>query len=161
GVPAAVAIAIGLNLLATLCAWPARFVFDVRRPEPPGTAISGFFRDCRRILHDRDSRAPALGLACFMAVLTVGTGAIVAYLLRPDAGVAGTASAGTAIGHTTAGGDLTLGILMVGLGAALGSLCAGIQRNPHRVLGFVPVGATGLVGALLLATVSDHITWPA
>jgi 1-acyl-sn-glycerol-3-phosphate acyltransferase len=154
GVPAAVAVAIGLNFLATLCALPAWFAFDVRRPEAASAAIADFFRDCRRILADGYSRTPVLGLACFMAVLTVGTGAIVAYIFRPDS-VAGSAS------DRTASNDLTLGILMVGFGAAAGSLCAGIQRNPHRVLGFVPVGASGLVIALLLAMVMNHVTWPA
>ncbi len=36
-------------------------------------------------------------------------------------------------------------------GVAVGSLLAGLQRHPRRVLGLVPWGATGLTAGLIVA----------
>src|SRR5262249_13641007 len=41
-------------------------------------------------------------------------------------------------------------------GAALGSLLASVPRHPRRVLGLVPLGATGLVVGLALAALGSH-----
>ncbi len=127
---------LGLNLLSIVTALPVSFPSDVRRPEPPGRAIAGFFRDSRRI-----SREPAagslLGLACFQAVVTAGAGAMVA--------------------HTLAGNQhegLLHALGLIGLGAGLGCLTASLQGHPRRSLGLVPLGATGLLLALAWATLA-------
>jgi 1-acyl-sn-glycerol-3-phosphate acyltransferase len=97
--------------------------------------VAGFFRDCARIGRERDAAASLAGLAAFQAVVTAGSGALVA--------------------HTLAGGPHGQGILqallLVMLGAALGCGTASLQGHPYRSLGGVPLGATGLLVALAWA----------
>jgi 1-acyl-sn-glycerol-3-phosphate acyltransferase len=128
-------VLLGLNLLSLLAALPASFPSDVRRPESPVRAIAGFFADCRRIGREPAAAGSLLGLACFQAVVTAGSGAIVEHTL---------------------GQGLHEGLLqalgLIGLGAALGCLTASWQGHPRRSLGLVPLGATGLLLALAWAT---------
>jgi 1-acyl-sn-glycerol-3-phosphate acyltransferase len=139
GLPAVVAMAIGLNFLAAVTAWPAFFRADVRRPEHASQALAGFFRDAGRIWRDDEARAALLGLAGLRAVVAGATGAFIAVLLKDES---------MTLEHIEAGGWILGWIL---LGAAAGSLLAGAQRHPWRALGLVPLGATGLVAGLVVA----------
>jgi 1-acyl-sn-glycerol-3-phosphate acyltransferase len=147
GFPAAVAVAVGLDVIAVLAALPVWFQSDVRRPEEPGQAIRGFFRDSWRILRNGESRGTLLGLACFLAIVATGSGAIIAYLQPADA--------------PETEGVLMGALVCVGVGAALGSVLAGVQGHSSRAMGLVPLGATGLLLVLACATYSADLRWPA
>jgi 1-acyl-sn-glycerol-3-phosphate acyltransferase len=137
--PLVAAVLLGLNLLCLLTALPVAFPSDTRRPEPVGRAVTGFFRDCRRILADRTACASLLGLAGFQALVTAGSGAFVARALGPD----------------SPGADgLLQALVLVGVGAALGCLAASLQGHPCRSLGLVSLGATGLLIALAWAALA-------
>jgi 1-acyl-sn-glycerol-3-phosphate acyltransferase len=135
----AVPMMLALNLLSVLTALPASFPSDVRRPEAPVRAVAGFFRDSLRVARTPAAAGAVLGLACFQALVTAGSGAIVTQ---------------------TTGGDVHAGLLpalvLVGAGAGLGCLTAGLQGHPLRSLGLIPLGATGLLLALAWATTSLH-----
>jgi 1-acyl-sn-glycerol-3-phosphate acyltransferase len=124
---------VGLNALCFLTALPLSFPSDVPRPETPARAVAGFFRDCGRILRDPVARWNVLGLAAFQAVVTGGSGALVAHALKREGAEQG---------------DLLRAMTLVGVGAALGCLAAGLQGNLRRSPGLVPFGATGLLLAL-------------
>ncbi len=126
-----IAVLLGLNVLSLAAAFPAAFPSDVRRPEPPGQAIVGFFRDSMRIGRDQAALASLLGLACFQAIVTAGAGALVQHTL--DRGLSQ---------------GLLQVMLLMGAGAGLGCLTAAWQGHPRRSLGLVPLGATGLLLAL-------------
>jgi 1-acyl-sn-glycerol-3-phosphate acyltransferase len=126
-----VAVLTALNLLSFLTAIPASFPSDVRRPEPLGRAVSGFFRDAVRIGRERAAFGSLLGLACFQAIVTAGSGAIVQGTLDHDLSQ-----------------GLLHSMLLMGAGAGLGCLTAAWQGHPRRSLGLVPLGATGLLVAL-------------
>jgi 1-acyl-sn-glycerol-3-phosphate acyltransferase len=145
-IPAALAAATGLNLLGVLTALPAYFPADVRRPESPARAVAGFFADSRRILRDRQACASLAGLAAFWGLLTAGSGAVLAYALRPD--------------FSTRPDALPLALIWISVGAGLGSLLAGLQKHTRRALGLVPLGAAGLLGALAWAALSTDLAWP-
>jgi 1-acyl-sn-glycerol-3-phosphate acyltransferase len=132
--PAPVVVAAVLNLAAALLAIPAYFPSDVRRPEPPLAAVSGFFGDGRRILADREARYALFGLAFFLALMTVGTGAMAGFALEPSAGVEKD--------------RLLRTLLLVFLAVAAGSWLAGFQKHLYRGLGLVPVAAVGMFLAL-------------
>ncbi len=125
-------VLLALNLVAFLAALAVSFPSDVLRPEPPRQAIAGFFRDALRVARSSEALGLLLGLAALQALVTAGPGAVV-ELARG------------------AGGGLLKVMLLVGLGAALGCGAASLQGHPHRSLGLVPYGATGLVLALLWA----------
>ncbi|HYT94048.1 MAG TPA: MFS transporter, partial [Gemmataceae bacterium] len=134
---AAVVLAAGLNLFALVTALPVRFHADVRRPESPGQAIAGFFRDTRRILAEPEARGSLLALASLRGLVGAMMGAILAVALG--------------------GGRFTIDNLIVdialwiALGVAVGSLLAGVQRHPRRALGLVPIGCSGLLLGLILS----------
>jgi 1-acyl-sn-glycerol-3-phosphate acyltransferase len=128
--PRVVAVLIGLNALSFVAALPVSFPSDVRRPEPPAQAVAGFFRDARRIAREPDAAGYLLGMASLQALVTAGSGAMVALAL-----------AGSGEGALSA-------LVQVGIGAALGCAVASLEGHPHRCLGLVPYGATGLVLAL-------------
>ena len=146
GVPAAVAVVLALCLVALAAALPAHFPSDVRRSEPPGRAVVGFFHDTARVLRDGPARAHLLALAGFLALMVAGAGAMLAY------------SGGLSLSgeRTRLGGVMAL----VGAGVAAGSLLAGLQGNLHRSLGFVPWGAAGLLGALAWAALGGGVYGP-
>jgi 1-acyl-sn-glycerol-3-phosphate acyltransferase len=135
----------GLNLLAALTAAPARFPSDVRRPESPGQALAGFFRDCARILRDCEARGALLGLAGFLGLITAGSGALVAHVLGDDA-----------VNHIDA---LRQALIFVTVGAVLGCGLAGLQGHLRRSLGLVPAAATGLLLVLAWAAARADLHW--
>jgi 1-acyl-sn-glycerol-3-phosphate acyltransferase/MFS family permease len=132
-------ILLGLNAVCLVTALPVAFPSDVIRPEPPGRAVAGFFADCGRILRDREARSSVLGLAAFQAVVTAGSGALLAPVL-------------TGVEFSPA--DLFRPMLLVGGGAAVGCAAAALQGHPRRCLGLVPLGATGLLLALIWASLA-------
>ncbi|MBL8800002.1 MAG: MFS transporter [Planctomycetia bacterium] len=141
--PPALLLAIGASVLAALCALAADFPSDVRRPERPWQAMQGFFRDTRRVWGDSTSREAQLALASFLGLVTAGSGAMVMHALRPEAG-----------------GDYLLvvqAMLVVSVGTALGSCLAGWPGDLRRSLGFVPMGALGLLLALTWAAVATAV----
>jgi 1-acyl-sn-glycerol-3-phosphate acyltransferase len=133
----AVAVLLGLNLLSVLAALPVWFPSDVLRPEAPGRAIAGFFRDGLRIGREPVAIGSLLGLACFQALVTAGSGALVEQTLSREL-------------HEGFLQALALSML----GAGLGCLTASAQGHPLRCLGLVPLGATGLLLALGWATLA-------
>jgi 1-acyl-sn-glycerol-3-phosphate acyltransferase len=145
--PLAVAVTAVLNLLALVTALPVGFPSDVLRPERPTQAMVGFFRDCRRILADREARDSLLAMAAFFGLLIGATGAVVGYALGPQ--FAGRHDA------------LIWALVWVTNGAAAGSLLASIEGHHRRSLGLVPYAATGLLAAFGWLAVSTNLTWPA
>jgi 1-acyl-sn-glycerol-3-phosphate acyltransferase len=127
-------VLLGLNLLCLLAAVPAAFPSDVRRPEPPGRAVAGFFRDTARIARVRPAAGALLGLAGFQALVTATAGALVAATLGSDAGA-----------------GLLPALVVLGAGGALGGGASALPGHPRRNLGLVPLGATGLLLALAWA----------
>lgn len=149
--PAAVAVAVLLNGVGLLAAFPVRFRTDLRRPEPLGQALAGFFRDSRRILRQRESRACLLGLAYLRGVVTAMTGGVLACTLTRQA------ESGQGIPYQ----ELLWSGAWILIGVAAGSLLAGVQGHPFRALGLVPVGATGLLAGLLgAASTADDLVAP-
>ncbi len=127
------AVLLGLNALCVVTALPATFPSDLPRPEPPARAVADFFGDCGRVLRDCEARGSLLGLAAFQAVVTAGSGALLAVVLaREGFGLA----------------DLLRPLALAGGGAALGCAGASLAWHPRRCLGLVPFGATGLLAAL-------------
>lgn len=139
---AAIVLSAALYGFAALAALPAVFPSDVRREEPPGAAVAGFFRDSGRVWRDGKARLTMLGLACFMALIAAGAGAVVAYILGRSED------------------KLLMGLMLVMLGASAGSWLAGLEGHENRVLGLVPYGAVGLLLALAWAAVASHIEAP-
>jgi 1-acyl-sn-glycerol-3-phosphate acyltransferase len=146
GNPAALAVILLLNLVAVLTALPVTFPSDVIRPEPPLRAVADFFRDAGRIWQQRAARASLLGLAGFMGLVVVGTGAILAYTDAFD----------PANGKT----PLMAALVLVMVGAALGSFVAGLQGHPYRAIGLIPLGSIGLLVALVWALLGADPFWP-
>jgi 1-acyl-sn-glycerol-3-phosphate acyltransferase len=127
---AAVGLLLGLNLLCLLTAVPVHFRSDVLRPETPGRAFRGFFRDLARTWKVPAAQGNLVGLASFQAVVTAASGALLTATLL------------------TAGQGLLQALLLLGLGAALACATASLQANPRRNSGLVPLGATGMLVTL-------------
>lgn len=139
--PAPVVLALALNGLALATALPVRFPSDVRRDDSPKEAIRGFFRDCIRIWAERETRFSLFGLALLRGMITAMAGAFLPVVMARE--------------EDPFGRLIVIGG-WVGAGAALGSLLAGIQRHPRRVLGMAPIGAVGMaVGLAFAASASD------
>jgi 1-acyl-sn-glycerol-3-phosphate acyltransferase/MFS family permease len=144
--PPAVALALACSMVSLLTALPVSFRGDVRRAEPAAMAVRGFFRDLKRIFAVREARVSLLAMAGLRGLVAAATGALLAVML------------GGATGRATpelVGELIQLG-LWIGGGCAVGSLVAGVQGNPRRALGLVPLSATGLaLGLLITALTGD------
>lgn len=127
-------------LVTFALALPVRFDSDVRRPEAPKQAIAGFFRDVGRVWHEREARWCLFGLASLRGLITGMTGAILAAILGGN--------------DADLEALVEIGGYVIG-GVAAGSLLAGLQKHPRRVLGLVPWGATGLTVGLFVAAAGD------
>jgi 1-acyl-sn-glycerol-3-phosphate acyltransferase len=125
-----------LYLLGFVFAVPVRFATDLHRPEVPAQAVVGFFRDVGRVWREREARWCLFGLASLRGLITGMTGALIAATLADESADLATL--------------VTIGAYVIG-GVALGSLLAGLQKHPRRVLGLVPWGATGLTIGLIVA----------
>jgi hypothetical protein len=143
GLPVTFAAVLALNGVGFLAALPVAFPSDVRRPEPPGPALAGFFRDCGRLYRHPPARYTLLAIAFLRGLVTVAAGAFIADAL--------------ARGEKA---DVLVSIALFSvLGAAVGSLLAGLQGRPDRILGLVPPASLGLVGALVWAAVAPPVPW--
>jgi 1-acyl-sn-glycerol-3-phosphate acyltransferase len=145
-----VAVLLGLNLLSLAAAFPASFPSDVLRPESPGQAAAGFFRDCVRIGREPAAVASLLGLACFQAIITAGAGALVMQNAECRMQNGGEDGLSFCILHST----FCMELVVIGMAAGLGCLTAAWQGHPRRSLGLVPLGATGLLLGLAWAIYS-------
>jgi predicted MFS family arabinose efflux permease len=124
-----------------LASWPTRFESDPRRPEPAAVAVRAFFSDLRRVVCDRGALAPLLGLAALRGLAAAAVGALIAAVLDRQGGPGPEAAYRTL---------LTVALLTMA-GAGLGSMLAGLLRDPRRALVLVPSGATGMAVALAWA----------
>ncbi len=141
GWPAPVTLVVLLNGLALLFALPVRFPSDVVRHEAPLQAVRGFFADVRVIWKQREARWCLIGLGGLRGAITGLTGALLASSL-PRLG-------DDPLNWLRNELIPVAGAVMGGM--AVGSLLAGLQRHPRRILSFVPVGAIGLTVAFMLS----------
>jgi 1-acyl-sn-glycerol-3-phosphate acyltransferase len=132
----AVLVLVGLNALCLLGALPASFRSDLRRPESPGAAVRGFFRDLRRIARERTACSTLLTLAGFQGLVAASAGPLVTGALRSD-------QEGLE--------NMLASVILAGIGVALGSGAAALVAHPRRCLGLVPLGAAGMVASLIWA----------
>ncbi|HEV3236220.1 MAG TPA: MFS transporter [Gemmataceae bacterium] len=144
--PAAIGVSAGLSSFSLLAALPVKFRSDPYRTEAPGQAVQGFFRDGRRIAEDRESLGSLVGLACLLALMVAGSGAIFAKEMLPD-------SEGMKK-------DLVYYLILVALGVALGSWTAGLQTHRVRALGLVPFATLGLLAAIVWLMLFSNLTFP-
>jgi 1-acyl-sn-glycerol-3-phosphate acyltransferase len=131
------ALAGGLLCINALClatAFFASFPSDRARPEPIRHAVAGFFGDLARISRERDAQGSLLGLASFQAIVTAGSGVLLARYLA------------SGFDHAD---ELFQALLLVGGGAVAGCALAGWQSHPTRNRGLAPFGAVGLLLALV------------
>ncbi len=140
--PQAEWIVVGAAAVALAAALPAWFVSDLRRPEPPLSAIRDFFEDCLRIFRSVQPRVALLVLACFLGVLTAGSGAVFTQSFDPESGVV----------------DPVI-LILITIGAAAGALLAGWQKHLHRGLGLVPLGSAGLMLSFAWASATGAPSW--
>lgn len=139
---AAIALILALNALAWVTLLPVEFPSDVRRPEPPMQAVRGFFTDLRAIWREREARICLIGLAGKRGIVIGMSGAMLALMYDP------------------ADGQLKLSEIAritcwVAAGVAVGSLAAGIQKHPRRVLGLAPIGGVGFTVGMYYAAAGD------
>lgn len=126
-----------LNVVGLVAALPVMFPSDVYRPEPPFEAVRGFFRDSKRIFATAETRNYLLALACLRGLVLIAPGTLIASAADFDALV-----------HVA---------LWTMLGAALGSLVAGMQRHALRALGLVPYATAGLAAAFVWAALLGEV----
>ncbi|MCI0641792.1 MAG: MFS transporter [Gemmataceae bacterium] len=129
------AVFVGLFALPLVFSFVVWFPSDVVRPETPRQALAGFFRDFRRILLEKEARGCMLGLASLRGLMTALMGALLASAVDGGAGYVQQL--------------LEIGLWIMA-GVAAGSLLAGLQKHPRRILGLVPWGSTGMALGLLL-----------
>jgi 1-acyl-sn-glycerol-3-phosphate acyltransferase len=142
GMQAAGAAIVALNAAAFLLALPVGFASDLCRPEAPWPAIRGFCRDFGRVMSDRETRSCLLALAALRGLVLAATGPGFAVLL----------------GNGELEELMLLSLWILG-GAAIGSLLAGVQGHPTRILGLVPFGTTGFCLALILGAIFQTLPW--
>ena len=136
-----IAVVLALNGVAWLTALPVDFASDVRRDESPGMAVRGFFTDFRAIWNVRDARIALIGLSGKRGLVIGMSGAMLAILFK---------------GQGPMLADIALIACWVAGGVAVGSLAAGLQKHPRRVLGLVPAGATGFAVGMAYAASGDE-----
>ncbi len=141
---AAIVLVFVLNVVAWLTALPVQFPSDVRREEPPWAAVRDFFVDCRRIWKVRDARLSLIGLSGKRGLVIGMAGAMMAILFKDELKLR----------------DIAIITSWVAGGVAIGSLLAGVQKHPRRVLGLVPLGGVGFtVGMMYVATGDRPDPW--
>ncbi|MBI3823603.1 MAG: MFS transporter, partial [Planctomycetes bacterium] len=133
---AAVAVIAALNGVAWLTAAPVAFPSDLRRDEPAWAAVRDFFVDFKRIWNIREARISLIGLSGKRGLVIGMSGAMIAILFRNEVMNL------EVIAHITC---------WVAGGVAVGSLLAGLQKHPRRVLGLVPIGGLGFTLGLMYA----------
>ncbi len=141
GLNAAIGLVFALNGLAWLTALPVDFPSDIRRPDPPALAVRGFFSDLGAIWRTREARICLIGLATKRGVVIGMSGAMLA-LMFSDQGLKLSEIA-----------EVTC---WVAAGVAIGSLGAGIQKHPRRVLGLAPIGGVGFTFGMFYAASGEQ-----
>ncbi|MBI1830435.1 MAG: 1-acyl-sn-glycerol-3-phosphate acyltransferase [Planctomycetes bacterium] len=120
------------------------FPSDVRREEPPLQAVWDFFADCHRIWNDREARICLIGLAGKRGLIIGMSSAMLSLFFGK---------------HFTLT-EIAYILAWVAGGVAVGSLLAGLQKHPRRMLGLVPIGAVGLtIGLGYVATGDKPDMW--
>jgi 1-acyl-sn-glycerol-3-phosphate acyltransferase len=109
---------------------------------PRRGAIAGLARNAGLLFQDREARAALMALAISLSLIA---GQLVSFLVCLERQ------------STRSAVDF---VLQVGAGLTIGSVLAGIQANPRRALGLVPIGFTGLLIALSWAAFDPHSAWP-
>ena len=133
-------VVFALNGVAWLTALPVAFPSDVRRDEPAWQAVRDFFADFRRVWRLREARICLIGLSGKRGLVIGMSGAMLAILFKGE-------------GPNLT--DIAIIACWVAGGVAVGSLAAGLQKHPRRVLGLVPVGGTGFAIGLAYAASED------
>jgi 1-acyl-sn-glycerol-3-phosphate acyltransferase len=136
---AAIVLVTVLNGVAWLTALPAAFPSDVRRAEPPWPAVRDFFVDFRRIWNIREARICIIGLSGKRGLVIGMAGAMMAILFKDGLKL----------------DDIAIITSWVAGGVAVGSLLAGLQKHPRRVLGLVPLGGIGFTVGMAYAATGD------
>jgi 1-acyl-sn-glycerol-3-phosphate acyltransferase len=124
------------NIVATIAAYGANFPSDRCLSPAPASVLPSFFGTGRRIVQDRPALTLLLSLTAFVGILTASAAAMVASLSNI-----------ASLGEIRA-------LPSIGLGLAVGSLLASMQRHPYRGLGLVPLAGAGLVVALAWGALS-------
>ena len=130
-----------LNGIAWLTALPVQFPSDVRRAEPPWPAVRDFFTDFRRIWNIREARICLIGLSGKRGLVIGMSGAMLAILFD---------------GKGYRLDEIAVITCWVAAGVAVGSLLAGVQKHPRRVLGLVPVGGVGFTVGMAYAATGER-----
>lgn len=133
-----IAFMIALNGVALLAAVPVFFPSDLCRDEPPLQAVRDFFTDFGRIWNIREARYCLIGLSGKRGLVIGMSGAMLAILFKDQSY------------------DLKqMGFITcwVAAGVATGSLLAGLQKHPRRVLGLVPIGGIGFTIGMAYAAI--------
>ncbi len=138
-------VLVSLYGIALFTALPVRFPSDVRRDEAPWPAVRGFFADCAAIWRVREARICLIGLAGKRGLVIGMSNAMLALLFG---------------GQRFNLPEMALIVSWVAGGVALGSLLAGLQKHPRRVLGLVPFGGVGFtIGMAYAAGGDDPNLW--
>ncbi len=142
---AAIVLVFALNAVAWLTLLPVGFPSDIHRSEPPMQAIRGFFTDLAAIWREREARICLIGLAAKRGMVIGMSGAMLAILFS-DQGLKLS--------------DVAEITCWVAAGVAIGSLGAGIQKHPRRVLGLAPIGGVGFtIGMFYAASGEKPDVW--
>jgi len=136
---AAIVVIFMLNAAAFLTALPVEFASDIRREEPAWAAVRDFFADVRRVWNEREARICLIGLSGKRGLIIGMSNSMLALFFGKQFTL-------TQIAEILA---------WVAGGVAFGSLMAGLQKHPRRVLGLVPIGAIGLTIGLAYAATGD------
>ncbi|MSQ96241.1 MAG: MFS transporter [Gemmataceae bacterium] len=136
---------VSLYCLALFTALPVGFPSDVRRDDAPWPAVRGFFADCAAIWRVREARICLIGLAGKRGLIIGMSNAMLALLFG---------------GNRFNLSEMAVIVSWVAGGVALGSLLAGLQKHPRRVLALVPFGGIGFtLGMAYAAGGEDPNLW--
>lgn len=131
GLAEVIKIVVLLNGVALIAALPVSFPSDVRRDDGAMQAVRGFLSDLRSVLRSREAYVCLLGLSGLRGLIIGMTAVFLARVFDMDLL-----------------GDSIFIAVWIAVGTGLGSLLAGLQKHPRRVLGIVPWGGLGLTLAL-------------
>lgn len=127
-----------LNGVAMTAALPVWFPSDVRRVGTAWQAMRGFLSDLRAALGEREMCLCLLGLSGLRGLITGMTAVFLARVFNRNVVV-----------------DSIYIAAWIAVGVGLGSVAAGLQRHPRRVLGIVPWGGLGLALGLTSTALAD------
>jgi 1-acyl-sn-glycerol-3-phosphate acyltransferase len=136
---AAIVLVVALNLVAFMTAIPVGFPSDLRRDESPWAAVRDFFADVRRIWNEREARICLIGLSAKRGLIIGMSNAMLALFC----------------GNQVTMAEIAQIVGWVAAGVATGSLLAGVQKHPRRVLGLVPVGGVGFTIGMAYVAIGD------